>query len=40
MSKIEEMKQYIERTKMSASTTSLYKMNVLEAFELAYQALE
>lgn len=40
MSKIEEMKQYIERTKMSASTTSLYKMNVLETFELAYQALE
>lgn len=40
MSKIEEMKQYIERTKMSASTTSLYKMNVLEAFALAYQALE
>ena len=25
---------------MSASTTSLHKMNVLEAFELAYQALE
>ena len=38
MSKIEEMKQYIERTKMS--TTGLYKMNMLEAFELAYQALE
>ena len=40
MSEIEKMKRYIERTKMSASTTSLYKMNMLEAFELAYQALE
>lgn len=40
MSEIEKMERYIERTKMSASTTSLYKMNMLEAFELAYQALE
>ena len=40
MTEIEKMKRYIERTKMSASTTSLCKMNMLEAFELAYQALE
>lgn len=39
MSEIEKMKKYIERTKMKTSDTGSYKMNVMEAFELAEQAI-
>ena len=40
MSEIEKMRRYIERTKMRTSDTGPYKMNLMEAFELAHKALD
>ena len=37
MSEIEKMKRYIERTNMNPEKVGLYRMSMLEAFELVKQ---